>query len=41
MASVNMPHYSQTLILISAELREYEQDIWEDVLDSVGLLPRW
>ena len=40
-SSVNMRHYGQTLILISAEPREYEQDFWDDVPDSVDLLPRW
>ena len=40
-SSIYMPHYNQTLILISAESREYEQDEWDDVQDSVDLIPRW
>lgn len=37
----DMPYYGQRLILISAESREYERDIWDDVPDSVDQFPKW
>jgi len=40
-SSIYMPNYNQTLILISAESKEYKQDEWDDVQDSVDLIPRW
>ena len=39
-SSVEMPYYDQTLILISAESREYERDLWDDVSDTVDQFPR-
>ncbi len=40
-SSIYMPYYDQTLILISAESREFEQDEWEDLSDSVDQIPSW
>ncbi len=40
-STADMPYYGQRLILISAESREYEQDILNDVPDSVDRFPEW
>ena len=39
-SSIFMPNYAQTLILVSAESKEYEGDLWDNSSDSVDLLPR-
>jgi hypothetical protein len=38
---IDMPSYGQTLILLHAISREYEKDVWDDVKDTVDLLPQW
>ena len=40
-SSVDMPKYGKTLILITADSKECEQDLWDDALDSVDLIPKW
>lgn len=40
-STIHMPYYVQRLILISGEFREYEQDIWDDVPNSVDRFQEW
>lgn len=40
-SAADMPYYGQKLILIFAESREYEQDFWDNVPDSVDQSPKW
>lgn len=40
-SAVHMPYYEQTLIMISAESREYEHDDGDDIPDTVDQIPKW
>ena len=40
-SSIYMPKYDQMLILLTADSKEYEEEEWDDVLDSVDLIPKW
>lgn len=40
-SSIYMPYYETSLILISAESTEFEQDYWDGVPDSVDQFPKW
>lgn len=38
---INMPSYGQVLVLLHASSKEGAADLWDDVQDTVDLLPKW